>query len=299
MGAEFWMDCVRCGSAAVTERPERTTRGYRRFRCRCCGTQFNERSGDLLNRVQYPSDVVALVVLWRLRYRLTLRDLSEMFLQRGIVFSHEAVRDWEAKLAPALAGELRRRRHGGGGARGRHWHVDETCLKVRGRWCYLYRAIDRDGRLVDTMLCKRRDVAAAQAFFRSAKAATGLVPYRVTTDGHGAYPRAIRATLGRRVVHRTNAFKNNGLEQDHRGIKGRIRCMRGFKSFASAERFCRSHDELRDFLRPRTRHNQHVPASQPAAAGFNSVAPPPRSQSSRPRSLNSSCNSRRQVRREC
>jgi transposase-like protein len=256
------MDCVRCGSAPVTERPERTARGCRRFRCRDCGKQSNERSGGLLNHTHYPSDVIALAVLWRLRYRLTLRDLGEMFLVRGFVFSHEAVRDWEAKLAPALADELRRRRRGRGGARGRHWHVDETYLKVRGRWCYLYRAIDRDGRLVDTMLSERRDMAAARAFFRSAKAATGVTPDRVTTDGHGSYPRAIRTALGRRVAHRTSAFKNNGLEQDHRGVKGRIRCMRGFKSFRSAERFCRSHDELRDFLRLRTRHNQHVSANR-------------------------------------
>ncbi len=256
------MGCVCCGSAAVAERPERTARGYRRFRCRDCGKQFNERSGGLLNRTRYPSDVIALVVLWRLRYRLTLRDLAEMFLVRGLVFSHEAVRAWEAKLAPTLADGLRRRRHGRGGARGRHWHVDETYLKVRGRWAYLYRAIDRDGNLVDTMLSEHRDMAAAQAFFRSAKAATGIVPDRVTTDGHVSYPRAIRATLGRRVVHRTSAFKNNGLEQDHRGVKGRVRCMRGVKSFASAGRFCRSHDELRNFLRPRTRHDQHVPADR-------------------------------------
>ncbi len=129
------MDCVCCGSAAVTERPERTAQGYRRFRCRDCGKQFNERSAGQLNRTQYPSDVIALVVLWRLRYRLTLRDLCEMFLHRGIVFSHEAVRDWEAKLAPVLAGELRRRRHGKGGAGSRHWHVDETLylLGVSGR----------------------------------------------------------------------------------------------------------------------------------------------------------------------
>jgi putative transposase len=256
------MECIGCGSAGVTERPERTARGYRRFRCRDCGKQFNERSGTLLNHAQYPSDVVALVVLWRLRYRLTLRDLSEMFLQRGIVFSYEAVRDWEAKLAPVLAGELRQRRWGKGGAGRRHWRVDETYLKVRGRWCYLYRAIDRNGDLVDTMLSEHRDMAAAQAFFRSAKAATGIVPERVTTDGHGSYPRAIRTTLGRRVVHRTSAYKNNGLEQDHRGVKGRTRCMRGFKSFASAERFCRGYDELRNFLRPRTHHNQHVPAGR-------------------------------------
>ena len=256
------MDCVACGSAAVTERPDCTAQGYRRFRCRDCGKQFNERSGTLLNHAQYPSDVIALVVLWRLRHRLTLRDLAEMFLIRGIVFSHEAVRDWEAKLAPELADELRRRRHGRGGARGRRWHVDETDLKVGGRWAYLYRAIDRDGNLVDTMLSEHRDMAAARAFFRSAQAATGVTPDQVTTDGHGSYPRAIRSALGRRVVHRTSAYKNNRLEQDHRGVKGRTRCMRGFKSFVSAERFCRSYDELRDFLRPRTRHNQPVPASR-------------------------------------
>jgi putative transposase len=202
------MDCVRCGSAAVAGRPECTARGYRRFRCRECGKQSDERSGGCLNRTQCPSDVVALVVLWRLRHRLTLRDLAEMFLIHGLVFSHEAVRGWEAKLAPVLAGELRRRRHGRGGARGWHWRVDGTYPKVRGRWCYLYRAIDRDGDLVDTMLGEHRDMAAAQAFFRSAKAATGVTPGRVTTDGHGSYPRAIRTVLGRRVVHRTSAYRN-------------------------------------------------------------------------------------------
>ena len=84
---------------------------------------FNERSDTLLNRTQYPSDVTALVVLWRLRYKLSLRDLPEMFALRGIVFSHEAVRAWEVKLAPALAEDLRRRRRG---KVGRSWHVDET-----------------------------------------------------------------------------------------------------------------------------------------------------------------------------
>src|SRR5829696_7332296 len=96
------MRCIECGSEAVTERPERTAQGYRRFRCRTCGKQSNERSGGRLNRTQYPSDVVALVVLWRLRYELSLRDLPEMFALRGMVFSHEAVREWEAKLVWGL-----------------------------------------------------------------------------------------------------------------------------------------------------------------------------------------------------
>src|SRR5437764_13230235 len=106
------MGCIGCGSKAVTERPERIAQGYRRFRCRACRKQFNERSGTVLNRTQYPSDVVALVVLWRLRYKLSLRDLPEMFLVRGLVFSHEAVRAGDAKLAPAPAEQLRQRRRG-------------------------------------------------------------------------------------------------------------------------------------------------------------------------------------------
>src|SRR5438067_3100592 len=122
------------------------------------------------------ANVIALVVLWRLRYRLTLRDLAEMFLIRGIVFSYEAVREWEAKLTPILSGELRQQRRRRRLARS--WYVDETYIKVRGRWRYLYRAIDRNGALVDVMLSERRDLAAAKAFFRSAKSATGKIPDR-------------------------------------------------------------------------------------------------------------------------
>src|SRR6201993_3735046 len=223
------MRCGKCGSSGVSERPERTAQGYRRFRCHACGKQFNERSASGLNRTQYPSDVVVLVVLWRLRYKLSLRDLAEMFLIRGIVFSYEAVRDWEAKLTPALAEKLRRRR----GKVGRSWYVDETYVKVQGRWCYLYRAIDKSGALVDVLFSERRDRKAARAFFRSAKAVTGITPARVTTDGHDSYPRAIRTELGEAVRHRTNQHLNNRIEQDHRGIKGRYQPMRGFKDSSS------------------------------------------------------------------
>ena len=132
---------------------------------------------------------------------------------------------------------------------------------MRGRWKYLYRAIDRDGALVDVMLSERRDLAAAEAFFRSAQAVTGAIPDRVTTDGHDAYPRAIRTILGEHVRHRTNSYLNNRLEQDHRGIKGRCRPMLGFKSATSAKRYCRNHDELRNFLRCRSYMCQHIPAS--------------------------------------
>jgi transposase-like protein len=137
-----------------------------------------------------------------------------------------------------------------------------TTIKVQGRWCYLYRAIDQNGNLVDVMLSEHRDVAVAKAFFHSAKAATGVTPGRVTMNGHGSYPRAIRTELGRGVPHRTSRCLNNRLEQDHRGIKGRCRPMRGIKCPRSAPRFCRSHDELRNFLRLRPRLHQHVPADR-------------------------------------
>src|SRR5258707_10123642 len=144
------MRCIECDAEEASERPERTAQGYRRFRCRVCGKQFNERSDGILNRAQYPSDVIALVVFWRLRYKLSPGDFPEMFLFGGIEFSHDRAakridgRDWEAKLTPLLIGHLRRRR--GGGVRvGRSWYVDETYIKVHGRWCYLYRAISRSG----------------------------------------------------------------------------------------------------------------------------------------------------------
>ena len=200
------MNCVCCGSAAVTVRPEVMARGYRRFHCRDCGCQFNERNAGVLNRAGLPSDVIAFVVFCRLRYRLTLRDLSEIMALRGIEVSHEAVRDWKAKLLPVMGDDLRKRRHGLRRGSDASWHVDETYLKVCGRWAYLYRAIDRDGDLIDVMLSEHRDMKAAKAFFRSARAVMGFGPDRVTTDGHSSYPRAIRTMLGKNVQHRTSAL---------------------------------------------------------------------------------------------
>ena len=111
------------------------------------------------------------------------------------------------------------------------------------------------------MFSEHRDMAAAMAFFQSAKAVTVVTPDRVTTDGHDSYPRAIRTKLGEAVKHRTSRYLNNRLEQDHRGIKGRYQPMRGFECPRSAERFCRGYDELRNLLRPRSRPHQHVSAN--------------------------------------
>lgn len=253
------MNCPYCMSATTKEQRKNTSLGYRTFRCQRCHHTFNERTGTLFNFLEYPSDSVLLVVLWRLRYKLSLRDSAEMFLERGWVFTHEAVRDWEARFAPLLAEQLRTKRHG---QAGRSWYVDETYVKVHGKWCYLYRAIDADGNLVDSRLSEKRDMEAAKRFFTQALAVVGHAPERGTTDGHDSYPRAIREMLGSHVIHRCNPYLNNRLEQDHWGMKQRYYPMRGFGSFASAARFCRAFGELRQFFRFRTTVNQAVPLAQ-------------------------------------
>jgi putative transposase len=250
------MPCPPCASRTTARQHRTTALGYETFRCGACRRSFNARTGTPFNFLEYPTDIVLLVVLWRLRYKLSLRDLAEMFLERGFVFTHEAVREWEERFAPLLTERLRAKRRG---TPGRSWYVDETYIKVHGRWCYLYRAIDRDGNLVDSMLSETRDLQAAQCFFRRARAVVGHAPDRVTTDGHDAYPRAIRRMLGRKVVHRWNRYLNNRLEQDHRGVKQRYYPMRGFGSFEAAARFCTAHDELRDYLRDRQRMGETVP----------------------------------------
>ena len=253
------MRCPHCESSDTGERRERTELGDRRFRCRGCQRELNERTGTRFDYLQYPTDVICLVALWRVRYKLRLRDLPEMFLERGLVFTHEAVREWEAQLAPLVSETLRKHRRG---RIGPSWYVDETFIKVKGRLVYLYRAIDRDGNLVDVRLSETRDKTAARAFFRSACTVTGRIPARVTSDGHSSYPGAIKAELGETVRHRTNRYLNNPLEQDHRGIKQRIHTMGGFKSVESATRFCRVHEEVRNFLRPRSCRNEVISLAQ-------------------------------------
>ena len=180
-------------------------------------------------------------------------ERPDRFLQRNLVFTHEAVQDWEAKLAPLLIEALRMKRHR---AVRESWYVGETYVRAQGQWQYLYRAIDRDGNFVDVRLSDTRDLAPAEAFFRSAWTVTGVTPDRITTDGHDAYPRVIRHVFGEQVIHRTNRYLNNYLEQDYQGVKQRYRPTGGLKTFAIAERFCRVFEEVRAFLRPQSRRNQ-------------------------------------------
>ena len=155
------MKCPQCKSPCTILLKGRTALGYRRFQCNHCRTRFNERSGSPFNFLEYPTDLVLLIVRWRIRYKLSLRDLSEMMLDRGVELTHESVKTWETRLAPLIRDFLRLRRRGRGGE---SWYVDETYIKVKGKWCYLYRAITRDGTLIDCRLSETRDMAAARSF---------------------------------------------------------------------------------------------------------------------------------------
>ena len=244
------MKCPQCDSQKFRKLKGLTALGYHRFQCKDCRSRFNERSGSLFNFLEYPTDLVLLIVRWRIRYKLSLRDLSEMMLDRGLELTHESVRNWETRFAPLIRDFLRLRRRRKGG---QSWYVDETYIKVKGNWCDLYRAIDRDGALIDCRLSETRDMDAARSFFREALERIGEAPDRVTTDKESSYPRAIVEELGPKVTHRTNRYLNNLIEQDHRGIKQRYGPMKGFFSFASAKRFCETFDELRNFYKAKKR----------------------------------------------
>ncbi len=253
------MNCPHCNSTKTKQLKRTTELGYSVFRCRECNRSFNERTGTPFNFLEVPTEIVFQVLLCRLRYKMSFRDVAEFFLLRGFEFTHETVRDWEARFGVIFANQLRAKRKG---KVGDSWYVDETYIRVKGKWCYLYRAIDRDGNLVDSLLSEKRNMDAAQAFFREAIAVVGQLPERVTTDGHDSYPRAIAQVLGTDVVHRVSDCLTNRIEQDHRGIKQRYYPMLGFGAFESAMRFCQASDEVRNFFRFRTRMGEFVSLSE-------------------------------------
>lgn len=190
------MNCPYCAATTTRKRAKKTKFGYTTFFCPRCGHTFNERTGTPFNYLQFPIDIILLTVVWRLRYKLSLCDIAEMFLACGIPFTHEAIRDWETRFAPLLTDLLRTIRCG---QTGKSWYVDETYIKVCDKWCYLYRAVDHDGNLVDSMLSEKQNMEAAQQFFQQAVAAAGYTPETLTTDGHRSYPQAIHEIIGNTV----------------------------------------------------------------------------------------------------
>ena len=189
----------------------------------------------------FDRSVILLCVRWYLAYKLSLRDLEEMMAERGLSVDHSTVHRWVVRFAPQLLERFNRRKRAVTGK----WHLDETYIKVRGQWMYLYRAIDSAGDTVESFFSERRDLMAAKRFLRRACQRHGR-PERIVIDGSQTNREAIIACDGESRLRdhsrrnltpiriRQSQYLNNRIEQDHRRIKRRIRSMLGFKSQASA-----------------------------------------------------------------
>ena len=189
---------------------------------------------SLFHGRHFDRSIIILCVRWYLTYKLSYRDLVEMMAERGVDVSHTTILRWVQRFVPEF--EKRWQRY----ARpvGTSWRVDETYIKVRGRWTYLYRAVDRQGLTVDFLLSERRDVAAAKRFFIGAIEQQGA-PERITLDGYPATHSAVaelkkRGVLRPQVKVRMSKYLNNLVEQDHRRVKQRVYPMLGFKNFSNA-----------------------------------------------------------------
>ena len=161
-----------------------------------------------------------------------LRNLEEMMAERGVSVDHSPVRRWAIKLLPVLEKAFRRRKH----LVCKNWRVDETYIKVKGHWKYLYRAVDKVGNTIDFLLRAHRDKAAARRYFEKSIAQNGE-PETVTIDKSGANLAALEAINAERetpIRIRQTKYLNNVIEQDHRAIKRRTRPMLGFKNFRCA-----------------------------------------------------------------
>lgn len=187
----------------------------------------------------FPKPVILHAVFFYLRYSVSLRDLEEILAERGVVVDHATLNRWVAKFSPLIAIEAQKRKSKTASS----WRMDETYIKVKGEWTYLYRAVDRDGKTLDFMLSKKRDTAAATMFFARTLATNGM-PVRIVIDKSGANGAGIKEVnkmLKRfgcptKICTVRSKYLNNIVEQDHRFIKRRTRPMLGFKSFDSAAR---------------------------------------------------------------
>ena len=188
---------------------------------------------DLFKGRQFDREIIILCVGWYLRFKLSFRDLVEIMAECGISLAHTTIMRWIARYVP----EFEKRWNRFACRVGTSWRVDETYVKIKGKWTYLYRAVDKQGKTVDFLLRAKRDVAAAKAFFR--RAFQSRLPQKITLDGYQAAHRAAREILnehqrGKRTKIRSSKYLNNLVEQDHRSIKLRLGPMLGLKRFRSA-----------------------------------------------------------------
>ena len=234
------MKCIRCESERIRN-DGRTRLGGQRWRCNDCGRRFTARSISASPHHAFPDDVIALGVRWYVRYRLSYADVVEWFAERGLTVDRSTVYRWVQRFLPLFGEAARVHRR----PVGTKWRVDETYVRLQGRWMYVYRAIDEDGQVVDAYFSERRNADAAEAFFRRAISETNVTPTRVTTDKAKCYPPALRAVLPD-VEHRTSKYLNNGIERDHGHLKQRVYPMRGFKRATSADIIARGHALIRN-----------------------------------------------------
>ncbi|SCZ01256.1 IS6 family transposase [Microvirga guangxiensis] len=189
----------------------------------------------------FDRSVILLCVRWYLAYNLSLRNLEEMMAERGVSVDHATVHRWVVCYSPKLLERFNRRKR----PASRKWHIDETYIKVRGQWRYLYRAIDSNGDTVEFWFSERRNLTAAKRFLHKALRRHGR-PERIVIDGSQTNREAILSCdmeyrlqdRSRRQLKpiriRQSAYLNNRIEQDHRAVKRRVRPMLGFKSMVSA-----------------------------------------------------------------
>jgi transposase-like protein len=192
----------------------------------------NSEIAKVLKRLHYPLEVMLTCVRWYVAYPLSLRHLEQMMAERGVSVDHSTVHRWAIKLLPALQKIFRRSKR----LVGKSWRMDETYIKVRGQWKYLYRAVDKQGNTVDFLLRAQRDTAAARRFFEKAIDQNG-VPEKVTIDGSTSNLAALHNINAERetpIAIRKTKYLNNIVEQDHRAVKRIVDPMLGFKNFRCA-----------------------------------------------------------------
>jgi transposase-like protein len=191
---------------------------------------------SIFKRRRFPVAIILLCVRWYCKYGISYRDLAEMMSERGVSVNPSTIFRWVQRYAPELEKRVRpyQGHHSGS------WRVDETYVRVGGGWKYLFRAVDKHGRLIASMLAGGRDTGAAYRFLRKAlRAVSDYPPSSITTDKLASYPKAIRrlqseGLLPQSVEHRTSKYLNNIIEADHGALKRIIRPTRGFQTMKTA-----------------------------------------------------------------
>jgi putative transposase len=182
---------------------------------------------------QFEREIILWGVRWYVAYPISYRQLEEMMGERGVTVDHSTLNRWVIKYAPEFEKAFRRRQRPVGSS----WRLDETYVKIKGKWAYLYRAVDTEGQTIDFLLTPHRDRAAAEAFLHKAIRTQGL-PEKITIDKSGANTAAIthyNKTHKTAIVIRHSKYLNNIVEQDHRAVKRVTRPMLGFKAFDAAQ----------------------------------------------------------------